>query len=95
MDRAIAFFERAIGELARGLGLILQDIHRALYRRWGARIWWAYLIVIAIAILALTGRLVEVASYALLLVLILLGLYIIIRAPFRSRSGGGGRGGRT
>ena len=88
--RVLRFIGRAILELGRGLGLILRDIHRALYRRLRARLWWIYLGVAFVVLLWLTGQfwnlILQVLTFILIFGLLWLAGKNILRAIF-----GGGR----
>jgi len=77
------FIGRVLVELGRGLGLIVRDIHRALYRRLRARVWWIYLGVAFVIALWQTGQLWNLVASILTLIIVLAGLWLIIRAPFR------------
>ena len=45
----------AIAELGRGFGLIIRDIHRVMYRRFGARVWWFYIGISIFFLVVLAG----------------------------------------
>jgi len=77
---------RVLRELARGLGLIIRDIHRALYRRFRARIWWMYLGVASVIVLWATGQLWNLVFHVMALIVVLFILRMIVRkAPFGGR----------
>lgn len=77
---------RVLRELARGLGLITRDIHRALYKRFRARIWWMYLGAASLIILWITGQLWNLIFHVMALIVILFVLRMLVRkAPFGGR----------
>lgn len=82
--RVLRFFGRALWELVRGLGLIGRGIHRALYRRYRARLWWYYVWTGLGVYLYLTGQLREVIFALLTLAIVLFGLWLMVTAPFRA-----------
>ena len=66
--RALRLVLRFLGQvlvgLARGTALIIRDIHRFLYRRMGARVWVAYLLVAVISVLGQSGQLEQTLGTA-------------------------------
>ena len=78
----LRFLGQAFVEIVRGTALLARDIHRFLYRRMGARVWVAYLLVAVISVLGQSGQLeqtlgtagayaVEIANQLLVLTVIL------------------------
>jgi len=82
---------RALIELGRGFGLIVVDIHRFLYRRLKARVWWMYIGVAFIATLAATGQLLTFLLQVLTM-LVFLGVCLYIGKAALRRLFGGGKG---
>lgn len=77
---------RVLREMATGFGLIIRDIHRVLYRRFRARIWWIYLVVASVIILWITGQLWNLVFHVMTLIVILFILRMLVRkAPLSGR----------
>jgi len=83
MRRVMRFIGRAMLELLRGLGLLVRDIHQALYRRWRARVWWWYAGAGFVLYLWRTGQLVEFIFSLMVLALVCYGLWLMVSSPFR------------
>lgn len=83
MRRVLRFLGRALLELVRGAGLLLRDLHRALHRRWGARVWWWYLGGGFVLYMLRTGQLMELIASLAVLGLVCYGLWLMVSSPFR------------
>lgn len=84
MRRVMRFVGRALLELGRGLGLLVRDAHRALYRRHRARLWWYYGGAGFGGYLWLTGQLWHFIFSLLTLAIVCFGLWLMVTAPFRA-----------
>jgi hypothetical protein len=81
---------RALRELAAGLGLLLQDGHRLVYGRFGARTWWLYGAAAGLVYLWASGKLLDVVFRVIALAIVGGGLWALLRLLFpRPKKGGG------
>ena len=60
----LRFLGQAFVEIVRGTALLARDIHRFLYRRMGARVWVAYLLVAVVSVLGQSGQLEQILGTA-------------------------------
>jgi|GEM_PF-3635667 hypothetical protein len=75
----IGLVGRAFRELARGLWLLAQDAHSILYKKYGPRIYWAYLAILAVVVLFLTGTLIQVLTGIAILAIVIMGLWFMAK----------------
>ena len=83
--KVLEFLWRAGAVLGRGAWLIIRDIHRGLYRRFSARVWWMYLAATVVAILFLKGLLWTVIAYIVVTIVLTLVVWNFLTSPFKGR----------
>ena len=83
MGLAIGF----VIDVLRGAGFLIQDVHRALYRKFNARIWWGYFAVALVLLLWRNGQLGYVFFNLLTLGVVLIGLRALLSPLFERDRG--------